>query len=565
MRYRALISLCVCLLTGTLLRAVDDASGGIILLPMDAFVAVPLPPTKDVVLDSAFHMYRVGRDNRSARALKGPQRVVRTVRVPAGGGRFETSIAPLGDDAVVRVSIAGAAAASVVNAPRGKWSPVTIQLPADKDTVDIEEVLETSAGTPVLWGDDRVSPALPASGRPDVVVITLDTTRPDYLTPYAPNENTTPTLAALAHEGTRFDQAISVSSWTMPAHAALFTGEFPSLELGFGERVEPAKLTMAEIFAGAGYNTHGASGGPYTDAAFGFQQGYRTYLDSAEWKNAESVTSWALERVTKSQRGAPLFLFLNYFDAHEPYPGVTAADWQALDSGKAPLTPAKIAQIREGYRDGLRAIDRQLARLFDGFRRSRDWQNTVVIVVGDHGQLLGERGFLGHALSLDEELIHVPLVVRPAASRRLGRAVYSEQFQITDVLPLTLELAGLEPAGEGSISRLVSAGRPVRSLTFAELRHAPSPALTAMPRWSSPILRAIRTDSMKVVQDQEGRATVYALAQGRERVVPPGTLSRRLLGELAMFVDRRQSPLHEGSLNLPADLVERLRALGYIR
>ena len=126
-------------------------------------------------------------------------------------------------------------------------------------------------------------------------------------------------------------------------------------------------------------------GGDPTDSTFGFQQGYRTYLDSGDWKNADAITSWALERVTRSKRGAPLFLFLNYFDAHEPYTGVPTAEWQALDAGASPLTPEKVARIRAGYREGLRDIDRQLARLFDGFRRSRDWQNTVVIVAVSMG------------------------------------------------------------------------------------------------------------------------------------------------------------------------------------
>jgi hypothetical protein len=103
--YRSLIHLAALLIAAPLVLAANTAGTGIVLLPMDGFVAVPMPPTKDVLADAAFHMYRVGRENRSARTVQGPQRVVRSVQVPIGGGRFETSIAPLKDDVVVRVSI----------------------------------------------------------------------------------------------------------------------------------------------------------------------------------------------------------------------------------------------------------------------------------------------------------------------------------------------------------------------------------------------------------------------------------------------------------------------------
>jgi arylsulfatase A-like enzyme len=533
---------------------------------MDGFVAVPLPPATAVVADPPLHSYRVGRENRSARVVEGPQRLVRSVPVPPGGGRFETSISPLKGSVSVRVAIKGSSAPpSVVVAAADKWSPVTIDLPKDRSTVDIEETLDAPAGSRVLWADDRIAPARPQGTRPDVVVITLDTVRPDYLTPYSPRETTTPTLAQLAREGTRFDQAISVSSWTMPGHAALFTGEYPDMGLGFTHRLEPRELTLPEIFAAAGYNTHGASGGPFTDSVLGFQQGFRCYLDSGGWKNAADITSWALERVTKSQPGAPLFLFLNYFDAHEPYAGISDAEWHALDSGKAPLTPEKLATIRNSYRDGIRTIDTQLARLFEGFRRSRNWQNTIVVVVGDHGQLLGERGFIGHAYTLDEELLRIPLIVKPAASRKLGRATYAEQFQMTDVFGLTLQLAGIQGRSDDSLSRRVSEGKPVRGLTFASIHHDPTPELRAMPRWRSAELTAVRTDTMKVVRDLEGRTVSYRVGRSGEEVVPSTALSQRLLGELAAFSKRLPVPADSGTLTLPADVRERLRALGYIR
>jgi arylsulfatase A-like enzyme len=541
----------------------SGAADGVINLPMALPIAkAPMPP--GVVEDAPIRTFRVGRESRAARPVAGPQTIRHIVTVPAGGARFETVIAPLTDSASLDVLVDGVKAATTVAAP-GAWTPVLVELPVDRGPVTIEERLDAARDAVVLWGDDRIAPAA-ASGRPDVLLITLDTTRRDYLTPYAPQETTTPTLARLAQEGTRFDQAISVSSWTLPAHAALMTGQFPDIDLRFGKRLEPAQVTLAEIFAAAGYTTHGASGGPYTDSTFGLQQGFRSYLDSAEWKNATSITDWAVGRVTAAKRGAPLFLFLNYFDAHEPGGGLTSAQWQALDAGKAPLTPAVIARIRAGYRDDLRRIDTQLSRLFTAMRRSRDWQNTLVVVAADHGQLLGEGGFIGHNLTLEENLIRVPLIVKPAVSAPMRRAVYAEQIQLTDVFDLTLQLAGLTSGAATSLPRQIATGEPLRMEAYAQVRVDATPALKALPRFRSSRISAIRTDSAKVLLDEEGRSTALRVS-GRQETPMRVTdrLPQLLLADLRRFLHDQPLATANGSLELPPDVLERLRALGYIR
>ena len=542
-----------------------DDLDGLRPLPMNDMPSVALAASiPDVVADAPLHTFRVGRVSRSARVVKAPARLTRTVTVPRSGGYFATTISPAAQPVRITVAVEGLAPVTVAAQPE-RWNVVRADLPTTTRPVRIVETLDAPRDTVVLWGDDVVVPNRRSGRAPDVIVLSLDTVRPDYLTPYTPGTSTTPVLAQFARESMRFDQAISVSSWTTPAHAALFTGQYPRPGLGVTERFDAAQVTLAEILAAAGYNTQGASGGPCIDSVFGFQQGFRAYRDSAEPKNALAMTNWAINRVKATAPGAPFFLFLNYFDAHEVNSGVTSAEWEAAERGTVRLDGAPLEHLRAGYRFDLQTIDRQVGRLFEALRQTRDWDNTIVVVLGDHGQLLGERGFVGHGFSLDEELIRIPLIVKGTASSRFAGRRYQEQFQMTDVFSLILELAGLRrPAGPSIVER-VAAGEPVRTLTFAQYHLAPGPEVTAMRRWTSQTLEAVRTDSIKVIRDAEGRITTYRVGDRVQSVVPRFALTERLLGELDRFRAQTATTAAGERLVLPKDVVDRLRALGYIR
>jgi hypothetical protein len=232
------------------------------------------PDLPSVVADESMHTIRIGAESRPARLVQGPQRIERDLRVPLAGGRLELAVAPIRRTATLRIVVNTVELARVKALP-GVWTPVAVHLSPSPTPVHVIEELTTSPEGVVAWSDDRLIEGTPARGRPDVIVVSLDTTRPDYLSPYNPQEST-PALAAFAKEATRFDQAISVSSWTLPAHEAIFTGAYPSID---GGRVDAQETTIAEIFASAGYDTFGISGGPFVDSVFGFQHGFNTYLD----------------------------------------------------------------------------------------------------------------------------------------------------------------------------------------------------------------------------------------------------------------------------------------------
>jgi len=524
-------------------------------LPMTSLTSIEAPADlPNVTVDASTRSIRVGVESRPARIVRGSQRLERVVRVPLGGARLELALAPIRRTATFRV-VADDVELRHVKVVPGIWTPIRVDLPASLSSQHIVEELITSPEGLVAWSDDRLVRKWPARSRPDVIVISLDTVRPDYLSPYNPKE-ATPALAAFTKEATRFDQAISVSSWTLPAHESIFTGAYPSID---GGRIDSREPTLAETFADAGYDTFGASGGPFTDSAFGFQRGFASYRDSVPGKHASETTTWALDRMAQASQATPLFVFLNYFDAHEPSTGYTLADWRAMDSRAFRWTTDAVDHLRAAYRHDVASLDREVGRLLDGIRRKRDWDNTIVVIFGDHGQLLGERGMIGHSLRLDEELIHVPLLVKPAGDRRLP-SHYVDQVQLTDVFPLALELAGIPTEQASSELDRIARGEPIRALTFAQVRHPASPGLLDSSQWQSESLRLVRTDTVRAERDAEGHLMLTAIGDSG-RLLDSAPMPS-LFHELDLF---EQGSKPEGPLRVRRDVLKQLRSLGYIR
>ncbi len=305
----------------------------------------------------------IDRVERRAWLMMGRKEWIRQVSVPPGGARYELFVGAIDAPVTVRIGRAGGVP-SETRATMGAWTPVTLDLDSrDGATQSVTVDVEAPAPGIAACGAELVIPSRrPESSPPNVVLISLDTVRRDQLTPYVPSLSTTPTLAALAREAVVFDQAISTSSWTVASHATLFTGHFPADSLGYSSRVEPQEDTLPEIFAADGFRTFGVSGGPYMEPRWGMHQGFDTYVVAGDRENAREATSRAIAWMTDAGN-APLFLFLNYFDAHEPLalsPDVRLAAgvtedvpgqvWSDLDLGHRAVTPAIRDRLLRAYR-----------------------------------------------------------------------------------------------------------------------------------------------------------------------------------------------------------------------
>jgi arylsulfatase A-like enzyme len=317
--------------------------------------------------------------------------------------------------------------------------------------------------------------ALPAAtaGAPNVVIITLDTVGARNLGMYGHRRNTSPHLDALAGTAVVFDNAFSTASWTLPSHASMFTGRWHhELSSDYAAPLDDAYPTLAEFLSARGYQAAGfVANLGYTSAETGLARGFSHYEDypisvgqaassstlvrtiadnfrlrtllqndqHLNRKTADQVNTEALRWLDR-ERSRPFFLFLNYFDAHDPYlppapfdtrfgPGRKQGRHSPLHhwlynpvDGSADFDKSSIPEEIDAYDGAIGYLDDRLNELFDSLKQRGLWDNTLLIITADHGEEFGEHRVFEHGYSLYFPAIHVPLLVSfpgrvPAAKR----------------------------------------------------------------------------------------------------------------------------------------------------
>jgi choline-sulfatase len=326
----------------------------------------------------------------------------------------------------------------------------------------------------------------------NVVVVTIDTLRPDHLHCYGYQDIKTPTLDALAEHGVLFEQAVAQAPLTLPSHASIFTGEYPTRHhvRDTGGFVLPASsVTLAKILQQQGWDTAAFVGSAVLKKNFGFNLGFEVYddqmpkpgpaqqfLEDPE-RRAGVVVDHAIHWLN-SQSGKPFFLWVHVYDPHLPYD---------------PPSPFREQYRKHPYDGEIAYVDQQLGRLMDVLGK-KDPGNTIVAVLSDHGESLGEHGEYTHGVFVYDSTLRIAFMMSgpgiPAGMR------IKQQVRSIDFLPTLLELMGgkapdrvqgtsLAPAFSG---KLVSTG-----VSYAE---------TLYPKinmgWAE--LRAIRTDNWKYIR-----------------------------------------------------------------
>jgi arylsulfatase A-like enzyme len=428
-----------------------------------------------------------------------------------------------------------------------------------------------------VLGERRALAALPpaAPGAPNVLLIVLDTVRADHLGLYGYGRDTSPNLSRLAKRGVVFEQARSAAPWTLPSHATMFTGRWPH-ELGTASDrpLDASYPTLAEFLARHGYATAGFVGnGYYGNSWYGLARGFGHYEDSCETNvlasPAEALRSSALgrrlirmagvpykvrpdtayslkdaERVNRDflgwlsdHPGRPVFAFLNYIDAHDPYltpPGFdrhfglapeTADDvelirnWHSRDAAQA--TDRQLALIRDAYDDCLASLDEHLGRLFDELERRGVLDDTLVIVTADHGEQLGEHNLFGHGKSLYRQEVRVPLILVGPLGIPPGRTV-AGAVSLRDI-PATvvdrLGLSGGSPFPGRSLARFwdpsargaEAPDEPILSEVSIKPKAARPPSPGEPPALGGPMASLI-ADGRVYIRDAFGREELYDLA-----------------------------------------------------
>ncbi len=294
----------------------------------------------------------------------------------------------------------------------------------------------------------------PASAVRLTVLVTLDTTRADRIGCYGYASAETPHLDALARRGTRFARAYAPVPLTVPSHATLFTGLLPprhGVRVNGDQRLSGEALTLAEQLQQAGWRTHAAVSAFVTQGHWGFDQGFDGYDDSLgvpsdrlSWRAERSATATTDDALAALEAGAQ-FLWVHYFEPHAPY-----------------RPPEPFAERHEQPYDAeIAAMDAQLGRLLSALPKE-----ALIVVVGDHGEALGEGGEQQHGLLLNDATLHVPLIM---AGPDVPPGVVERPVSLADITPTLLGMLGLRGAENLDGSDLFAPA--ARAGVYAESRY----------------------------------------------------------------------------------------------
>lgn len=357
-----------------------------------------------------------------------------------------------------------------------------------------------AAAVPVLlvlavgmhWADWR--PDAPsgdvAPGRQNILLIVWDTVRARNLSVYGAPRVTSPHLDELASESITFEHAYATAPWTLPSHSSLFTGlDTHELSGSWYERLDDAAPTLAETLQALGYRTGGfVANVYYAGARSGLARGFGQYHDqpvswrlllSNSWitrglmatvhgepviepwgsfgrKNAEDVNREFIRWLSQDP-ATPFFAFLNYMNAHHPYPSPPPFDTLfaqvppriRMDWGSQ-YSAEELADHQVAYDQGIAYMDDQVGLLLDSLEALGILDNTIVILTSDHGEQFGERDLTltGHGNSLYLSTLHVPLMVRLPNGEGAGTRVF-EAVSLKDVAATSLDIIGLRREASG--------------------------------------------------------------------------------------------------------------------
>ncbi|MEW6233851.1 MAG: sulfatase-like hydrolase/transferase [Candidatus Omnitrophota bacterium] len=289
----------------------------------------------------------------------------------------------------------------------------------------------------------------------NVLLISIDTCRIDRLEPYGGRQARTPAISMLAQDGVLFEDAVTPVPLTLPAHTSLFTGLHPiqhGVRDNYNNVLSEAAETLPELFQESGYTTAGAIGSILLSRRSGLSQGFGYYDDvfesdahsnrlAALEKRGSSIVAsaekWLLDYLEQRTQ-KPFFLFLHFYDAHAPY---------------NPPEPFNELYKNDRYGGEIAYIDDCLGKLFDFIKQARLYDDMLIVLIGDHGEGLGDHKELMHGLFLYEECVRIPFIVKPPKSFRQRLNVRSPQSaDLQDVLPTLIELCGLGPTPTSGIS-----------------------------------------------------------------------------------------------------------------
>ncbi|MGC4050828.1 MAG: sulfatase [Paludibaculum sp.] len=455
--------------------------------------------------------------------------------------------------------------------------------------------------------------------RPNVILITLDTVRADHLHLYGYGRQTTPNLEEFARQATVYRDAVSAADWTAPSHATMMTGlyalrhgvryDYPDVRLGHIPRSAP---TLAEVLQHYGYRTAAlVANRAYLAPEIGFGRGFDMYrvpttpvsLEGSRMPSVLRSTRLRLLGITgadepyvpgskmideaglvlrKWKQAQPSFLFLNLMDAHWPYNPpppfrnrfrTPARHWSStefyelvklVDEEKRVVTPQEREDLAAAYDSGIAYADHQLGRLFQILRENGVFDNSLIIVTADHGEVFGERSLMEHGVSVYQDQVHVPLIVKyPGQQQRKDVGI---TVSLVDLFPTVLDVIG------APVPRRL-AGITLRKAEHLATRPVYAESYALWQKWGVEerfidVERAVYLGGWKMVLTTKGRRELYDLTAdpNETRDVSGGRPDEAAhLERLLRTWQQNYIKPGDQELGMGQEAVDRLKSLGYVQ
>jgi arylsulfatase A-like enzyme len=384
----------------------------------------------------------------------------------------------------------------------------------------------------------------------NVVFILLDTTRADKLTTYGySRRNTSPNLDDFANKSTVFEMAISHSPWTKPSVASIFTSLTPREHGIFDWKMmldEPL-ITLPEVLDEHGFVTQAhISHHAFRPKDTHFKQGFDVYDKSVLEKgsphkvtSSKEITDRGIDFLSQSTE-APFFLWLHYFDPHQDY--VRHKDF---DFGKGK---------KSRYDSEIAYMDHHLGRLFEALEDGDHLENTIVVIVGDHGEGLGDHGVNKHTKALFQQQLHVPLIIYVPGDQ--GARV-SQTVPLIDLAPTLTALLGLPAPEQFTGQAIPHAGgfeAPMHRVVYSETR-----------RFAD--IRSVVKNSWKLIENQAtGETMLYNIVEDPgERVNQVDADPERAAELMELLNSYKSAPEYTApAQELAPDMKGALKSLGYM-
>lgn len=412
----------------------------------------------------------------------------------------------------------------------------------------------------LLAASSLVAQPRTAKPAPNVLLITIDTVRADRVGCYGASDVQTPTLDALAHDGVRFDRAISQVPLTWPSHAVILTGTYPfqnGVQDFTGQPLDARFRSVAQAFKQHGYATGAVVSAFVLDRSWGLARGFDFYDDAfspeafanrdlglVDRRAGESVDR-ALAWLKKNPK-RPFFFWLHLYDPHSPYD---------------PPEPYRTQYHGHMYDGEIAYADHELGRLIAWLKQSKIYDSSLILLASDHGESLGEHGEHEHGFFVYNATVRVPLIVKPPAGSGIRALTVDRPVETAAIAETLLESAGIHDSLGGQIQK--------RGLLSTEAADDAAYSETFYPfssfGWSP--LHALETNRWHYIDAPQAELYDVTTDPGeKNNLAAQQTATVAVLKDKlqALLIKRPYTPGGSNSSGLSPDALDKLRALGYV-